>query len=57
MQDTIKNALTVYIKHCQQMRDNAKHIDEVYFWQAEQKNANHALIEIIAAQPQTDLIF
>ena len=56
MQDTVKNALQVYIKHCQAMKDNAKHIYEVYFWQGELKNANHALIEIIAAKTQTDYL-
>ena len=55
--ETITNALQHYMKHCKQAEKTAENIHEANFLRSEQKEANRLLIELIATQPQTDLIF
>lgn len=57
MNDTLINALQHYIKHCKQAEQTVQNIHEAHFLRSEQKEANRLLIELITAQPQTDLIF
>lgn len=57
MNNTLTNALQHYIKHCKQAEQTAENIDEAHHYRSEQKEANRLLTELIATQPQTDLIF